>query len=544
MKEVSETYKALKRQLNSTYEVKVVSGETTYGMDDIREAKTYPKLWDGEKPDIGNACSTEVDLSLWEESENWERMAEFEIFFRLVSGDGETTSEWISAGQYYTDTRSESAGGVLEIHGYDAMMTLEQTWADKINSENMPTTWPITAEEAVELAISVQDEVTLADDVVLDDSVAFIGLDQEATIRQTLKDVAAGMGGNWYLDGKELRFAPLKVNYNTDSGAIAGIAVVGIAIVGNLGGEQENFFDIGRNAKTFYKGNRIESITGVEIEATDGSIASAGTDTGYVLTAEAEFSSSAVASLALSKVNGAEYRPFEATCMEIDPVFQFGDLLYINGELYTAAAVTFRFGKDIIADASTPLEEEVEHEYASASEEKKLLRKTMGAVKDLQELTEQELEELELEVNSSIQQTATAIRTEVSEGYYNRNATDQMISGVQSRVTQTANSLEVSINSVRVEANRQVNEVKQYVRYVDGTVIVGTTEHSQDFRVSPTQLSACYNGEPTSYWNQDEQVTPKKLRIPVGGSLQEGDFIWQPRSSGNLSLMWVGEEDE
>lgn len=542
MKEVSSTYKALRADLNSTYEVKVVQGSTTYGMDDIMSLRTYPMLFDGERPAIGNACATECELHLVESTENWARMAEFEVFFRLVSGDGETESEWVSAGIYYTDTREESAGGFLTIHAYDKMLTLEQTWADKINSANMPTAWPITAAEAVELALSVQDEIELDEDAELDDTVAFIGLDETATIRKTLQDVATGMGGNWYLSGETLKFIPLKRDY--DAIAIAGIAVAGIAVVGTTGGSAGgDILFVGTNVATYHFSKPLDGISGVEITAEDGTLATAGTDDGYILQADGDFSSSSVASLCLSKVSGAEYRPFEITGAEIDPVCEPGDMIEVEGTLYTVCALEFNFGHAFLTVAKAPYDEEVDHEYNILSENKKTLRKALGAVKELQEMTDEELQNLELQFGSSIQQTATAIRTEVSEGYYGKSATDQMISGVQSRITQSANGLEVSINNVRVEANRQVNEIKQYVRYVNGTVIVGTTEHQQDFRVSPTQLAACYNGEPASYWNQDEQVTPKKLRIPVGGSLQEGDFIWQPRSSGNLSLMWVGEDE-
>lgn len=156
-----------------------------------------------------------------------------------------------------------------------------------------------------------------------------------------------------------------------------------------------------------------------------------------------------------------------------------------------------------------------------------------------------DLDDLRSEVSSDIEQTSTEIISQVAANYYSKGGTDQLISGVRSQITQAAGSLEISITNARTDANNQINEVKRYVRYEvidgEGTVIVGQSDNPQDFRVSPTQLSACYNGEPTSFWDQNEQVTPKKLRIPEGGSLQEGSFIWQPRSSGNLSLMWVGD---
>ena len=56
------------------------------------------------------------------------------------------------------------------------------------------------------------------------------------------------------------------------------------------------------------------------------------------------------------------------------------------------------------------------------------------------------------------------------------------------------------------------------------------------------QITLEVYGQPVTWWNINEQYMPKMVNIPVGGSLRLGSIQFQPRSSGNLSLLWVGED--
>ena len=69
-----------------------------------------------------------------------------------------------------------------------------------------------------------------------------------------------------------------------------------------------------------------------------------------------------------------------------------------------------------------------------------------------------------------------------------------------------------------------------------GTVVIGQTDSMSEFRISNEQIAAVYNNEIVSYWNQSKQYTPKQLQIPLGGSLRLGNILFQPRTSGNLSI--------
>lgn len=234
MRSVSTLYKTIRSQKNSKYEVRVVCGNTTYGMDKLKSCRIKQGLYGGDGPQIGGTYSDECDITLTEQSANWPRMAMFTVEVRVVSGDGLQASEWVLIGKYNTDERREDTYGNLYIVGFDDMLKLEQSWTDKLTSQQLPANWPITAKAAIDLIVLALG-VQIDSRTVLDDTVAFIGLDTTSTARDVLADVAAGMGGNWKVtpEGK-LRLIPLNSEYLTPgSGTIAGIAISGISVVGD-----------------------------------------------------------------------------------------------------------------------------------------------------------------------------------------------------------------------------------------------------------------------------------------------------------------------
>lgn len=547
MRETSDLYKRLWADKSSLHDFLVINTETEeeYGMEELRMLRVSSALFDNDGPSVGGVMAAEADLQVDCSKEDWPRMSGFTIDFRLISADGTEESEWIRLGTFLTDTRKpDDLDETLTIHGYDGMISLQQTWMDKVNI--LPSAWPITAKEAVETALGVTD-YELDERTELDDTVAFIGRDDKATVRETLAAAAAGCGGNFCITPEGLlRLVPLKSQVAGGS-AIAGIAVAGWATVGTDSEDPEPDIDayVIRDAKEFISGAPLPAVSGVLLTAANGDIAAAGDADSYQLTADCDFSSSAVAALCLAAVSGYRYKPYEASGAWIDPACELGDFIKVNGTLYTLCTLDWTVGGYIVAKASAPYESEIEHEYQPRTQLQKTIQHAEKSIQDLADLTDEELAALRQETESSIQQTATSIRSEVAENYYTMDGTDQLVAGVRSRISQTAGSLEVSIAAARTDANDQINEIKRYIRYEviddEGTVIVGESDSPQDFRISHEQISACVNGNPVSYWNQNEQVTPGKLRIPLGGSLQIGSFIIQPRSSGNMSFMWVGD---
>ncbi len=536
MRSVSQDYKDIRESGLYHYEVKVINGTNEYGMDVLKSLTVHSTLFSESYPSIGGTASAEADLELFEESANWGRGSRFDVFFQIISDVTEdTASEWIQYGSYYTDTREES-NGVLRIVGYDAMLMTEVTWWDKISNDIVPTEFPISAYEAATLALSAT-EISLEDAGTLDQNVKFIGLNTAATVRETLADIAAGMGANWCINSNgELRLMPFKRENDLSESAIVGFAVAGRSVVGTNGQSSDvSVIRLGRALKTLDVGTELGAIVGAELVADDGTVAKTSNASGYWMKGNCNFSNTDVAGLCLNNLSGYRYKSYKANGAWLDPVAELGDIIIVDGSDYVIYDMETTFGTLFNMYVSAPLEEEIDHEYQVLDSNKKSLRKALQAVKASET-------NVRTELNSSIQQTASQIRTEVSESYFTKEEGESLESSVSTRIMQTANSLQVSITSVQSESRDNYREVSSYIRYSDGKVVVGESNNQSDLRISANEVGMYYNGQRTTYWNQNEQVTPNKLRVPLGGSLQIGNFLFTPRSSGNLSLLYVGGE--
>lgn len=535
MVDTSPIYRELRRDINATYEVRVIMNGTTYGMDKIRSISIQNSLFSGNGPELGGTVSGRCDLVLMETSANWPRMAEFEIQIRLVNGN--VFSEWISMGTFYTDERDDGYNGILSITAFDGMLLLEQSWTDKIREESMPTSWPITAYEASQLLVEATG-VQLDSRVVLDDTVPFVGLNTARTAREVWGDIAAAMGGNCVITReKKIRILDLNTSLPGNA-AVAGIAVAGVAIVGtDLPQEYKDknidIHDLDLSIRSFEHCEPLPEITGVELSTETGSTVFRGNRTGYVIGALCNYSDSNITEVCLAKVEGFQYRPFTATGTSLDPAAEVGDVVIINGNRYPLITANWKLNKSITCDISAPYDAEVDHEYTKQPEPGKTLRKAL-----------QEQEKLEERIYSSIQQNANHIMTQVGNTYVTFGDVndlsaeyDAKLVTLQTTITQTAENLELEIQGV----NEEYDELRMHYRFdIDGETI-GKSNSPKKLKLSNDGIDMIVNEESITHWNQDEMYAPRKVNIPLGGSLQLGNFIFQPRSSGNMSVLWIGD---
>ena len=666
MRNVSALYRSLRQDPDSYYEVNVVRGQTVYDMNDIMSAVIHVSLL-GDKPGpaVGGVVSTRCTLTLRESSANWPRMASFTIRVRLKSGDGTQTSEWLSFGTFYTDRRSESKYGNLSIEAYDGMLLLNQYWTDQIPAGSMPANWPITAAAAASL-LTQATGVQLDSRDVLDNTVAFIGLDTLRTAREVWADIAAAQGGNAILtpEGK-IHIVPLTNVTGREHSAIAGVAIAGLAIVGTDDSSGyvpgPGIEDLGLAVGKLSTTPALSPISGVVLTDPAGQDASAGNSTGYILKSSCAYTNSAAAGLCLSFVSGYVYRPFEARDAHLDPAVEPGDLIIFEEDRHQIMSIDWNLGAWITADISATTELEVDHEYTTMTRDATTLRKAMlldaaldtalrsyiqqtaeaitagvaatyvsdtifdttvarlqteidgavetfsgSAVPTLQnypasswttdalkdkhvgdlyvvnsqggdyagfyyrfeklgqssyqwtllkdtEVTKALAEAEEANERALAAQEDAAILQAILENdysptadiearFYSQEEGEEEAAALQSELTLTENRMTLAMSELRADVNGEFAAMAYYIRYQDGVVIIGRTDMPLNFRISPTQISACQNNDATSYWNADKQVTPKVLEIPVGGSLRTGSVQWQPRSSGNLSLLWVGSQ--
>lgn len=544
MRQTSELYKQLRTQTGSYYEVKVVRGDVTYGMDKLKSITIEQAMFDGSGPQIGGVYSSQCRVKLLEQSDNWPRAASFEVLIRITDG-AQSDLNWLSMGRFYTDERHADKHGNLDIIAFDGMLLLEQPWTDKVL--DLPSSWPVTAQKACDM---IQESLGVQFDGrnVLDNTVSFIGMDTTSTARETLSTVAAGLGGNWVVTA-ENKLRLILLERQSELSAIAGIAIVG----DSLPGVGIDTAIVGTTAKSVNVGQVLDGITAAELQTSSGVVAYSRRGTGYTLKGNCDFSNSGVSDLLLDNTFGYMYKPFTATGARLDPATEVGDSVFIDGNMYQICSISWNIGPHITANVSAPYEEAVDHEYPIINESAKTLRKAMGYADGLNRETYSYFQQLADSIKAGVAETYISDR-DLSEALANYQAllesefaskdeTANVVARVSS-LEQTSSDFQISVATFQNSVTGQLESVTSYIRY-DGTdVIVGVLGKPTSVRISDERIGLYYGNEEVSTWNQQRQYTPKELQIPVGGKFILGNILMQPRSTGNMSFMWVDDLED
>lgn len=176
-------------------------------------------------------------------------------------------------------------------------------------------------------------------------------------------------------------------------------------------------------------------------------------------------------------------------------------------------------------------------------------RTSQNAVKkeiynDVRGAVSQQLVELQRNLSSALIQKSDEILSIVSDEYTLKSDSDQAVSSLTSMISQTADAWQLALTETVNNMEAGFSKIESYVRYVDGQLILGLKTNDEEFPgtfvVTANQISACWNGVPQSYWNRNEMLTPGQLTIPLGGTFKLGSFAFVPRSSGNVSMLWIG----
>lgn len=99
-----------------------------------------------------------------------------------------------------------------------------------------------------------------------------------------------------------------------------------------------------------------------------------------------------------------------------------------------------------------------------------------------------------------------------------------------------------NVEVVIAQATDDLAALKMHYRFDETGETIGREGSSESVKLSNDGINMMVYNESVTKWTQDEMYTPTRVRVPLGGSLQLGDFIFQPRSNGNISLLFIGEE--
>lgn len=208
--------------IDSNTAVLVESGSPEDGVREnaLISVETSNQLFDSSTPSIGNAVAGQIDLKMLDLGFNIPRMAEIRPYIRVT--DGTLTSEWVSQGVFYTDTRYVTTNSdgidVWTITGFDAMLKADQPYPQDIQTK---------CSDVIKI---IADLMELKEDDIDDHVWEIIPINGgdviqcsgEHTCREHLQFIGALYGGNWTMtnEGKlnlvRLNDIPYETNLLTD----------------------------------------------------------------------------------------------------------------------------------------------------------------------------------------------------------------------------------------------------------------------------------------------------------------------------------------
>ena len=141
---------------------------------------------------------------------------------------------------------------------------------------------------------------------------------------------------------------------------------------------------------------------------------------------------------------------------------------------------------------------------------------------------------------ATISVSAENIQSVVAENYSLKEDTEALVSSVSTEIEQTKNSVEIQftqfnadIAAVAAGADAEFEEIKKYIRFVDGQILLGEVGNELELQISNDRISFLQDGAEVAYFsNRKLYVTDAEILH----SLQLGSFAFMPRANGNLSF--------
>ena len=152
---------------------------------------------------------------------------------------------------------------------------------------------------------------------------------------------------------------------------------------------------------------------------------------------------------------------------------------------------------------------------------------------------------VEQNLMSSITVESDNIRAMVSETYSLKDETDAKVSEVSAAVELTQKGMEIQftqfsadLEAVATGVDAEFEEIKKYIRFVDGQILLGEVGNELELQISNDRISFLQDGAEVAYFSN------RKLYVTdadIIHSLQLGNFAFMPRANGNLSFKKVGD---
>ena len=144
---------------------------------------------------------------------------------------------------------------------------------------------------------------------------------------------------------------------------------------------------------------------------------------------------------------------------------------------------------------------------------------------------------LEQNLESSITKSAEDITLKVAESYSLKEDTEALVSEVSTQLSVTKDSFDIQFNQFSADiaavaegTDAEFEEIRKYIRFVDGMILLGEVGNELELQISNDRIS---------FMQDVAYFSDRKLHVTDASflhSLQIGNFAFMPRSNKNLSF--------
>lgn len=463
---------------------------TWYGPEAEVEHKTDSALY--EAFGIGNAFTGTLSLGLY--ADDIPRAAKIQRFMRLKNGD--TVSEWLPKGVFYTNRRADD-DGFWNVEAFDSMRKADVVW-EPDQALVFPMTMPdAVAEFARLMGVEIDDRTELNSAYTIDYPA------NGYTIKDELRFIAAAHGANWIMsDAGKLRLVPLLPVATTH--------------------------DVGRDVITTSDNGVYKPITRLTLTVDDENVITVGNDDGMELSASCPHATSDMAYDVFNTFTGYAYQAYSATAVNIDPAAELGDGATVEGVTFVIAHIEDDgYGyPSISAPGEVELEEEFPNDGPATQEINRKLAKARSEIRKTAEEISLIVEGINGEL-SKIETMVGSIRLSVSDPDANGYVSLSLIVG---GVTQSLGLIKMEGN---VDISGSVSAAALYAAL--GDIAQLTVDSLSTARKIPQYLAG--NTEDLNF------VDIREKRIALMRAWTDGSVVQATNPEGQ-ALFWETDISE
>lgn len=372
-------------------------------------------LYGAEDLSFGGCISRQLDLSFYPGNVNIPRMAKIQLFLKLQSGN--TSSEWLSKGIFYIDTREKEASGLMKITAYDAMLKAEQEF-----------TFGSTALTCSQIINTVSTAIGVTYDATGTSLTEYsFGIATGYSMREMLGFVAVSNGGNFVIT-EQGKLRLIKSNRS-----------------------RSTYIASNSDILAFESSDTYSAISKVILKVTDEQAIIVGTDTGRTIEMDMPWGTTAMANALLSQLSAFSYTPHTTTIL-LNPKYEIGDCISYNGVSYEVATHEYDLNSILLSDIEAPGENAIDHEYPYESASKRADERTIAEIKE---------ETAELRV------TTAGLSTRVTDAESNITTLQQTVAGFTITATNGTETSVLKLMSGSTELSSATIRITGMVKFTD-----------------------------------------------------------------------------